>query len=247
MRKWVAGDDLRKSIAELIATFVFVLIAVGAIGAALGLNAASKTANAPDYYLVAALASGIGIMLGVMTVGRISGAHMNPAVTVASIVTGNTGVIRGVLYIVAQLIGAVLAVAVLNSVNPHMAKVGMSTINAVSVTTTQAVLVEGLLTFILVWTIFATTVDKRANTLLAPLAIGLVMVAGHLMAMGVTGASLNPARSFGPAAIVGNFSQHWVYWVGPIVGGVLAALVYGYLFGEKEAGGKGLIKIKLKG
>ncbi len=240
MQKWVTGDDLTKSLAELIATFVFVFAGIGAVGAALSTGAAAQ----PAFYTVVGLGFGIGIMVGVFTVGRISGAHMNPAVTIATVITGNTGLIRGALYITAQLIGAVLAVAVLHGVAFDNDNLGLNQVSP-AISTGQGLLLEGFLTFFLVWTVFAVAVDKRANPALAPLAIGFVMMAGHFVSLGRTGASMNPARSFGPAAYFGNFNQHWVYWAGPVAGAVLAALIYVYFFGEKEARDK-VWKIKLK-
>ena len=240
MQKWVTGDDLTKSLAELVATFVFVFVGIGAVGAALS----TGVAKAPAFYIVVGFGFGIGIMLGVFTVGRISGAHMNPAVTIATVITGNTGVVRGALYIAAQLIGAVLAVAVLHGVAFDADKLGLNQVSP-TISLGQGLLLEGFLTFFLVWTVFAVAVDKRANAALAPLAIGFVVVAGHFISIGLTGTSMNPARSFGPAAYFGSFNQHWVFWVGPVAGGALAALIYVYFFGDKEMRGK-VWKIKLK-
>jgi MIP family channel proteins len=238
MKKWVTGDDLTKSLAELIATFVFVFVGVGSAGAALAVGAAEQQ----TFYIMVGLGHGIGIMLGVFAVGRISGAHMNPAVTVATVITGNTGLIRGVLYIAAQLIGAVLAVAVLNSVAFDRDELGLHQVAGIS--QGQGLLFEIFLTFFLVWTVFAVAVDRRGNAALAPLAIGFVIAVDHFVAIGRTGASMNPARSFGPAAFFGNFNEHWLYWAGPILGGLLAALIYAYFFGDKELRER-LWKVKL--
>lgn len=238
MQKRVTRDDLTKSLAELIATFVFVFVGVGAAGAAL----ATGQGTGQTFYIVVGLAHGIGIMLGVWAAGRISGGHMNPAVTIATVVTGNTGLVRGVMYIAAQLIGAVLAIAVLNGVAFDQNELGLHQVTGI--TQGQALLLEIFLTFFLVWTVFAVAVDKRGNAALAPLAIGFVIAAGHFVAIGRTGASMNPARSFGPAAFFGNFNQHWVYWAGPVIGGLLAGLIYVYFFGDKEARGN-VWKIRL--
>lgn len=240
MQKWVTGDDLTKSLAELIATFAFVFVGVGAAGAAL----ATGQGTGQTFYIVVGLAHGIGIMLGVWAAGRISGGHMNPAVTIATVVTGNIGLIRGVMYIAAQLIGAVLAIAVLNGVAFDQNELGLHQVTGI--TQGQGLLIEIFLTFFLVWTVFAVAVDKRGNAAFAPLAIGFVIAVGHFVAIGRTGASMNPARSFGPAAFFGNFNQHWVYWAGPVIGGLLAGLIYVYFFGEKEARDR-VWRIKLSG
>jgi len=240
MPKWVTGDHLTKSIAELIATFTFVFVGVGTAGAAL----ATGQGTGQTFYIVVGLAHGIGIMLGVWAAGRISGGHMNPAVTIATVVTGNTGLVRGVMYIAAQLIGAVLAIAVLHAVAFDQNELGLHQVTGI--TQGQGLLLEIFLTFFLVWTVFAVALDKRGNAALAPLAIGLVIAVGHFVAIGRTGASMNPARSFGPAAFFGNFNQHWVYWAGPVIGGLLAGLIYTYFFGEEKARDR-VWKIKLFG
>jgi MIP family channel proteins len=238
MKKWVAGEDLTRSLAELIATFAFVFIGVGVAGAAL----ATGQGAGQTFFILVGLGHGIGIMLGVWAIGRISGGHMNPAVTISTIVTGNTGLVRGVMYIAAQLIGAVLAIAVLNGVAFDQHELGLHQITGINLG--QGLLLEIFLTFFLVWTVFAVAVDRRGNAALAPLAIGMIVTAGHFIGFGLTGASMNPARSFGPAAFVGNFNQHWVYWAGPVIGALLAGLIYVYFFGDKEAHGK-VWKIRL--
>jgi glycerol uptake facilitator-like aquaporin len=91
-----------------------------------------------------------------------------------------------------------------------------------------------ILTFILVFTIFATAIDKRGNAAWAPMAIGLVVFVDHLIAVPLTGASMNPARSLGPALIHGQWADHWVYWAGPIVGAIVAAVTYVLIFGTKD-------------
>ena len=241
MTKWTSADDLTKALAEFIATFVFVFIGVGAVGSVLAVGGTDSRAS----YIVIGLGHGLGIMLGVLAVGRISGAHLNPAVTIAALVTGNISVVRSALYIAGQLAGAVLAIAVLNGVAFDRDELGLHQI-APQLSTADGLVLEIFLTFILVWTIFATAIDRRGNTALTPFAIGMAITVGHFIALGLTGASMNPARSFGPAAFFGNFNQHWVYWAGPITGGILAALVYVYFFGDDEAR-KRVGRIKLSG
>ena len=98
------------------------------------------------------------------------------------------------------------------------------------------VLVEAVLTFILVFTVFATAMDKRGMANLAPIAIGLAVLVDHFVGVPLTGASMNPARSFGPALVAGFWEDHWVYWLGPLIGGGLAALVYylTFMWGREE-------------
>lgn len=241
MQKWITVDDVTKSLAEFVGTFIFVLFGVGALGAA---YAAGGQDN-QSLYLMVGLAHGLGIMIAVAATGRISGGHLNPAVTIAAVVTRNLSLARGVLYIGAQLGAAVLAVAVINSVAFDRDNLGLHQITS-SITERDALFLEIFLTFTLVFTVFATAFDRRGSTMLAPLAIGMAITAGHFVALGLTGASMNPARSFGPAAFFGNFTSHWVYWAGPVTGGLLAGLIYVYFFAEKEARGR-VWKIKLFG
>jgi aquaporin TIP len=90
----------------------------------------------------------------------------------------------------------------------------------------QALILEAVLTFALVFTVFAVATDRRGPGVIAPLAIGLVIAADHIVAIPLTGASMNPARSFGPALVGGEWADHWIYWLGPIIGGSLGAATY---------------------
>jgi glycerol uptake facilitator-like aquaporin len=103
-----------------------------------------------------------------------------------------------------------------------------------STTPGDGLVIEVILSFFLVFTIFATMIDKRGNAAWAPLAIGVVIFVDHLIAVPLTGASMNPARSLGPALIHGQWADHWVYWAGPIIGAVTAALTYVMIFGTKD-------------
>lgn len=137
-----------------------------------------------------------------MVIGRITGAHLNPAVTVAMIVCSNTGLARGLTYIVGQLAGAALAALTLNQFVWDASRLGVHSLGG-AVTVGDGLVIEVILTFFLVFTIFATAIDRRGNAAWAPLAIGLVIFVDHLIAVQLTGASMNPARSFGPALVHG--------------------------------------------
>ena len=229
MSELISANNLRGLVAELIATFTFVFVGVGAVGAALALVTPIDGAG----LIVIALGHGLGIFLGIVVIGRITGAHLNPAITIAMIVAGNTGLIRGFSYIVGQLAGAVLAIFTLDQYVWGLDGLGVQSLG-VGVATVDGFVLEVILTFFLVFTVFATTVDKRGSAAWAPLAIGMVIFVDHLIAVQVTGASMNPARSFGPALIHGAWDDHWLYWAGPIVGGLLAAIAYVVIFGTKE-------------
>ena len=215
----------------MIATFTFIFMGVGAVGVVLGagFTLVSPTDNAG--LVIIALGHGLGIFLGVVVIGRITGAHMNPAVTIAAIISGNTGLIRGFSYIVGQLSGSALAIYILGEFFWSIPNIGVQTLNT---TPGDGLVIEVILTFFLVFTIFSTMIDKRGNAAWAPVAIGVVIFVDHLIAVPLTGASINPARSFGPAIIHGQWPDHWVYWAGPIIGAVTAALAYVMIFGTKD-------------
>jgi MIP family channel proteins len=214
----------RPAAAELIATFAFVFAGVGAAGASLRLAQPPGDAAV----VLIGLAHGLGIMIGVAAVGRISGAHMNPAVSLAAWLTGNLGTARVLAYVAAQLAGAAVAALALDrafgidGLGVHRMAIGAAT----------GFGLEAILTFLLVFAVFAMAIDSRGNATLAPLVIGAVIAVDHFVAIPLTGASMNPARSFGPALVHGEWADHWVYWLGPIAGGVLAAVVYVQVFGD---------------
>lgn len=189
----------------------------------------------PARLVAIALAHGIGIAVFVAASARFSGGHLNPAVTISAVVTGKMGVVKGLMYIVAQLVGAGLAAFLLKAVLPAAVQgnLGAHALGAVN-NAGAGLLVEIVLTFFLVFVVFATAMDAKGPKHFAPFAIGLVILLDHLVGVPLTGSSVNPARSFGPALAAGAWADHWIYWVGPIVGGVVAALVYQGLFLSKE-------------
>jgi MIP family channel proteins len=231
MNELFSGNNLRGLMAELIATFTFVFMGIGAVGAAVGAGLSLINPFDTAGLVVIALGHGLGIFLGIVVIGRITGAHLNPAVTIAAIVSGNIEIIRGFSFIVGQLGGAILASFLLDKIVWGIDNLGVHGLNVQS---SDGLVIEVILTFILVFTIFATAIDKRGNAAWAPMAIGLVVFVDHLIAVPLTGASMNPARSLGPALIHGQWADHWVYWAGPIVGAIVAAVTYVLIFGTKD-------------
>ena len=184
------------------------------------------------------LAHGAAIGLGVYAFGHISGAHINPAVTISMIVTKRIGIKDGIGYIVFQLIGATAAALAHKMILPELgAKVNFGTQGGPSALLNHDAMaglgVEMILTFFLVTVIFMTAVHKKAAPGFAGLAIGGMIFLIHLVGVPLTGASVNPARTFGPALISGAWEFHWIYWVGPIIGAIIAGLIMNYVFVKK--------------
>ncbi|XP_061470911.1 aquaporin-5-like isoform X1 [Rhineura floridana] len=214
---------LRAVFAEFLATMIFVFF---------GLGSALKWPSALPSVLQISLAFGLAIGTMVQTFGHVSGSHINPAVTIAFFVGSQISFLRTLFYIAAQLVGAIAGAGILYGVTPINAR-GNLAVNALSNNTTagQAVVVEIILTFQLVMCVFASTDRRRNDYVGSPsLSIGLSVTLGNFVGIYFTGCSMNPARSFGPAVVMKRFtSAHWVFWVGPICGGILASLIYNYL------------------
>jgi glycerol uptake facilitator protein len=142
----------------------------------------------------------------------------------------------GVMYIVSQVVGATLAGYLLKALFPEaLASVFLGTcVLGSTVSVSQAIIMEAVITFLLVFVVFATVIDKRSTPALAGLAIGFVVLFGVMVGGAISGGSMNPARVFGPALASGHFANHYVWWIGPIVGGVLAGFTYDIFFSEKK-------------
>jgi len=183
-----------------------------------------------------------GLVLGsvAQALGSVSGAHLNPAVSLSLWVARQVGLLRVLVYTLAQCVGAIVGAAILWAVLPPdfrgVAGLGM-TLPAKGVGLGQAVCVEFMITCLLVLVVFVVAVDPTIAQNIkgsAPLAIGLTVTSCHLFAVPLTGSSMNPARSLGPAVIQGEFSHHWIYWVGPCLGGVAGAILYQILLKTPE-------------
>lgn len=182
-----------------------------------------------------ALAHGLTVAVMVSSLAHISGGHFNPAVTLGFLVTRRLSAVEALTYFVAQIAGATLAALLLRVLFPgamEAALGGQSLAPAVGFG--AGIAIEALLTFLLVFTVFATAVDPRSSVKnIAGFAIGMAVAFGILAGGPFTGASLNPARSFGPALASGIWSDHLVYWLGPLLGGIAAALLYDAILMEK--------------
>jgi MIP family channel proteins len=221
-------DSLRHFVAEFIGTFALVFIGGGAI-----ISAAATRMDAA--LIVAALAHGLILAVLVSATMRISG-HFNPAVTIGFLAARRIEPIMAGVYIAAQILAAILAAYALKGLLPgsiaEPARLGGQSV-ASEITMTQAIGLEAIATFFLVFVIFGTAVDPKAPRV-GGLAIGFTLSAAILAIGPFTGGSLNPARSFGPAVASGILEGQAVYWIGPIVGAVAAALLYDTLFIRRD-------------
>jgi len=204
-------------LAELIGTFSFVLLGAGAITVN---NANTGTLGV----LGIALANGLGLAALIYAFGHVSGANFNPAVTIALWITKKLEPSVAALYIIAQLFGAVLAGIFIEGFLGG-ASLAVPIIPG-KLDAVGATFIEALLTFVLVLVIYGSLVDRRSHTGHSGLAIGLAYSALILVGFNLTGAALNPARVFGPAFVDNLWTNHLIYWIGPIVGAVVAGLVY---------------------
>ena len=211
----------RRSLAEGMGTFGLVFFGAGAV-------ATQSMPGGGSGILGIALAQGLVFAVLVTALLGISGGHLNPAVTLGMVVARRTGARTAAAYIVAQLLGAVLAALLLEALYPIAMVRGMSlgtpTI-ANAIQFHQAILLEAVMAFLVVSAYFGTCVNPSAPPL-GGLAVGLALTAAILVGGPLTGAAVNPARAFGPALVSGQWIAHAVYWVGPIAGGLVAAVLW---------------------
>ncbi|OVA10772.1 Major intrinsic protein [Macleaya cordata] len=220
-------DSVRASITEFFSTLIFVFAGEGSV-LALGKMYGSTTTAASGLVAVAvahALALFVAVAIGL----NVSGGHVNPAITFGALVGGRISLLRSVLYWVSQLLGAIVASLLLRLTTDGMRPVGFTVASGVG--EWHALVLEIVMTFGLMYTVYATTIDPKRGNLgtIAPLAIGFIVGANILAGGPFDGASMNPARAFGPALVGWRWNHHWIYWVGPFVGAGLAGLIYEFV------------------
>ncbi|MEX2546467.1 MAG: aquaporin [Chloroflexota bacterium] len=216
-------------IAEIAGTFMFFFVGIGAV-ATLDRAAGGGAVDGAAGLIVVALAHGIVLAVMVSALGAVSGAHLNPAVTFGVWLAGQIPGRRAVSYILAQLIGGLAAAWSLRFVFPATVSpsLGRPTIGA-GIDPIAALVIEVVLTVILLTAVFGTAIDPRGPKV-GGLAIGFAVAADILMGGPLTGAAMNPARWFGPAAVTGVWDNSWVWIMGPLIGAAIAALAYRFFF-----------------
>ena len=219
-------DWPQRFVAEFVGAFALVFVGAGSIAMA---------ASSGDGLVAVALAHGLVIAVMASAVGHISGGHFNPAVTLGFLVTRRMAPVLAGIYWAAQMGGALLGALLLTLVLPNSltdpVALGTPLVDTDVIGAGAAVVIEAVLTFFLVWVVFATAADERGTfKSIAGLAIGLTITLDILMGGPLTGAAMNPARAFGPQLVQGEWGDGWVYYVGPLVGGAVAALLYELLY-----------------
>ncbi len=221
------SESVKKLAAEFIGVFFLVFIGTGAI-------AVDSSGQASIGLLGVAFAFGLTLAIMVGVTAGVSGGHLNPAVTFGMLLTGNIDGKGAGSYIAAQLLGASAASLLLRNLvwmNPPSAASAGVTLPSAGVSLGSLIGLEIIMTFMLVFVVFAVAVDPNSPFKnIGNLLIGLTVTVCALFGGSLTGASLNPARSFGPALISGEWTLHWAYWLAPLAGGALASLLYSKIF-----------------
>ena len=222
----IVMNSLKKYLAEFIGTFVLVLFACGT-AAVVGCSAENGTG-----YLLTALSFGLVIVAMAYSIGNISGCHINPAVSLAMLVSRKMSAKDFCGYVAAQFLGAIAGAAVLMAFVGKESGLGANALYQNDIL--LSILIEIILTFVFVIAILGVT-SKSENSAVSGIVIGLALVLVHILGISFTGTSVNPARSFGPALFAGGaaLSNVWVFLVAPLAGGVLAALAYRFLSSKK--------------
>ncbi|CAE6521950.1 unnamed protein product [Rhizoctonia solani] len=234
-------EDLHAAVLELVGTILFLLLGLGGIQAAAFSRQLTAIANGADsdtakaiskvfsveQLLFVSVSMGLSLLVSVWFFYRVTGGVFNPAVSTALLLIGVIGPVRWALYCIAQLVGGIIAAALLLALLPG--ELGVAPTIARGVNTAQAVFIEAFLTCALVLAVLMLAAEKHRSTPFAPIGIGLTLFACHLWGVVFTGAAMNTARAFGPAVVSGFDSNHWVYWLGPFIGSLMATLFYSFL------------------
>nr|XP_031850434.1 aquaporin AQPAn.G isoform X3 [Nomia melanderi] len=220
-------DFLVMMFGEALGTFLLVLI---------GCASCITWSNNPPTVVHIAFTFGLAVASLAHVLGPISGCHVNPAVSIGLLVSGNCSFLKTLCYVVCQCCGAIAGSAVLKVLIPGAPTQGLGATNlAPSVTDSQGIFMEAIVTFLLVLVVHAVTDPKRTDTKgWAPMAIGLTITVAHMAAVPVTGSSMNPARTLGPSVILGDWKNLWIYWIGPILGACVAGILYKLAFKRKK-------------
>ncbi|CAL5189401.1 unnamed protein product [Lathyrus oleraceus] len=215
------ASSIQKAIAEFVGTYVLIFVACGA---------ALVNERLPITVVGIAIVSGLALTVAIYSVGHVSGGHFNPAVTIALAAVQKIQFKLVPVYVVCQIMGGTLATLTLKVLYHNKVDIGVTlTQYSNSTSDLEALLWESIITFILMLTICGVATDHRGSKELAGVAIGISVLINIIIAGPITGASMNPARSLGPAIVSGNYKKIWVYIIGPTIGAVFASVLYTFL------------------
>ncbi|KZO90480.1 aquaporin-like protein [Calocera viscosa TUFC12733] len=227
-------NDLTAVGFEFVGTITFLLLGLGPIQAAVlskqqfpssaGVDTGPTPPLSIDQMMYASAGLGIGLIVAAWLFFRVTGALFNPNISTALLAVGVIGPVRWLFFCIAQMVGAIVASAILKGLMPG--PLNISTMPAQGVNIAQALFTEMFMTCFLTLSVLMLAVEKHKTTPIAPIGVGLTLFACKLWALNITGGSLNTARSFGPAVISGFQKSHWIYWFGPTLGAGLAVLIY---------------------
>jgi len=227
-------NDLAAAGFEFIGTITFLLLGLGPIQSAgisknqypssAGVDAGPTPPYSIDQMMYASAGLGLGLVVAAWLFFRVTGALFNPNISTALLAVGVIGPFRWLAFCTAQMVGAIVASALLKGLMPG--PLNINTVPAPGVNRAQALFIEMFMTCFLTLAVLMLAVEKHKTTPIAPIGVGLTLFACELWALNMTGGSLNTARSFGPSVISGFQSSHWIYWVGPTLGAGLAVIIY---------------------
>ncbi|EKM57805.1 uncharacterized protein PHACADRAFT_89277 [Phanerochaete carnosa HHB-10118-sp] len=223
-------DDVQAALLEFIGTTVFLILAFGAVQATVSEQGSSGAAGDSGIVRVMyiSLSFGLSLLISAWLFFRVTGGLFNPNVTSALLLSGIIGPVRFVLFCIAQLIGGIAAAALVLALTPG--PLASNTALAPGINAAQGVWMEAFMTAILCLAVLMLAAEKHVATPFAPIGIGLTLFAGELFSVYYTGGALNTARAFGPAVVTGfPHGSHWIYWVGPGIGSLIATALYAAL------------------
>ncbi|KAG8723859.1 hypothetical protein FRC09_001438 [Ceratobasidium sp. 395] len=221
-------NDLRAAAMELVGTTFWLMLALGGVQTAAWTNQNNpRQAFSILQLIYSSISMGLSLLVSVWLFFRVTGGLFNPNVTTALLLTGSIGPVRWALYCLAQIVGGIAASALLLGLLPGPLVVAPAP--GPGVNSAQAVFIEAFLTAALVLAVLMLAVTRQRTKPLAPIGIGLTLFAGQLWGTIYTGAAMNTARALGPAVVTGFHKQHWVYWVGPSIGCLMATALFHFL------------------
>ncbi|XP_030767829.1 aquaporin AQPAn.G-like [Sitophilus oryzae] len=213
----------------------------------LGCMGCIQTDNPPAVHHMPAIAFGLVVLLIIQIFGHISGAHLNPAVTLSTVIFRMLSPAMGVVYVAGQFLGATLGYALLKILMPEGWVSGgfCLTKPAAAASPIQALIIETIITAVLILVCCGVWDPRNAQKQdSVPLRFGLIITAIAMVAGPITGASMNTARSFGPAFLAGDYEHQWIYWIGPNVGAIIGCGIYSFIFAEEEPEEEEIIELE---